>query len=299
MADRIVLAHLPKAGLGNKLYVFASASIFSSLNNVSLLVVGWTYPALGPFIRLEKSKRLYRYQFKHPPIYAYLVFALYLLSPGLFQHNPICNLTIPSNLQKLIVFRRDDSIDPSDSFKSFRPYRCLIKSRLLSILSPSLRKKLFTIAPSTVAIHVRRGDFSSTPWFTQMSYFCKRLSQIRDVASACLPATVFSDGFDKELAPLLDMPNVSRAAYNPEILDLLLLSQSLVLVTSPVSTFSQWAAFLSSGVVIRDNLFAHVTSRPLDINEVYFEGSPGDDVHDWPPLLVRNLRNLAAQEFAR
>jgi len=170
---------------------------------------------------------------------------------------------------------------------------------LLSLLLLSLRKRLFTIAPATVAIHVRRGDFSRTIWFTELSYFCKRLSQVRDVAGACLPATVFSDGSDKELAPLLEMPNVSRAGDNPEILDLLLLSQSHVLITSPVSTFSQWAAFLSSGVVIRDNLFAHVPSRPLDINEVSFEGSPGDDTADWPPLLVKNLRNLVDQEFAR
>jgi len=54
--------------------------------------------------------------------------------------------------------------------------------------------------------------------------------------------TVFSDGTDEQLAPVLSLPGVRRAA--PAVVDLIRMSRARVLVTTGTSSFSAWAAYL-------------------------------------------------------
>ena len=58
----IVLAKLPKAGLANKLLVWARALVFAKENNYELFVIGWFDFKLGPFLRNEKTKRIICFQ---------------------------------------------------------------------------------------------------------------------------------------------------------------------------------------------------------------------------------------------
>jgi hypothetical protein len=292
MSEKIVLAILPKAGLGNKLYVWAKATVFSYLNQTELITFGWTQPSLGPFFRREKSKRLYLGQFKNPKYFdlstllQYWIFAERITDPDLvIKANDF-------NKNELILFKGLRKGIPDDSFRDLKPFRFYLKDKLQDMLTPKVKNLLSESSTPVIGIHVRRGDFRQTSWMTSLDYFCGRTSQIRYAAGKCLPVTVFSDGSDDELAPLLDMPGVKRAPSNPEIVDMLLLSRSKVLVTCPASTFSNWAAFLSDGVVIRDYLFPHKDARPQEINQIFFEGIPGDDVGSWPTLLLQNLRNL-------
>jgi hypothetical protein len=55
----VVVADLPRAGLGNILFVWAKALIFSRLNNLPLEIIGWDKFKLGPWLRGERSKRDY------------------------------------------------------------------------------------------------------------------------------------------------------------------------------------------------------------------------------------------------
>src|SRR5262245_58768639 len=55
----VVLALLPNAGLGNKLFVWAKAGVFAHLNRLNSMVIGWTYPKIGPLLRGERSLRMY------------------------------------------------------------------------------------------------------------------------------------------------------------------------------------------------------------------------------------------------
>ena len=68
MAGKVVFAILPKAGLGNKLYVWAKATVFAEVNHADVVTWGWVQPSLGPFLRGERSKRLYIRQFRQSEI---------------------------------------------------------------------------------------------------------------------------------------------------------------------------------------------------------------------------------------
>ena len=54
-----VYANLPRAGLGNMLFVWARALVFAHLNDLPLRTSSWTQPKLGPFLRGERHTRLY------------------------------------------------------------------------------------------------------------------------------------------------------------------------------------------------------------------------------------------------
>ena len=292
MAGKVVFAILPKAGLGNKLYVWAKATVFAEVNHADVVTWGWVQPSLGPFLRGERSKRLYIRQFRQSEISDLFVLIkktwlkdqiidppLIKVSDDIFENTTYCF----KGLKKGI---------PDDSFGELKLFRAYIKVQLQRILSADVEKALAKAESPVVGIHVRRGDFAFTPWLTPLEYFQKRVSQIREASGKCLPVTIFSDGSDNELAPLLDMPRVKRASTNPEIVDILLLSRSQVLVTCPASTFSNWAAFLSGGVIIRDYLFPHKPARPQEVNKTSFEGIPGEDTSDWPALLLENLARI-------
>jgi hypothetical protein len=173
------------------------------------------------------------------------------------------------------------------------PHRDAVITGLFAMLSRQTRAKLDSIEAPLVGIHVRRGDFRNSQWETPITYFCDRLRDIRAVAGRELPATVFSDGNDEELAPLLVMPAVKRAPDQAEVLDLIQLSKSRVIVPSRGSTFGMLAGFLSEAIIIRDPEWNHGDSRPPEINARCFEGGPGVDPASWTELLVRNLVELS------
>lgn len=52
-------AKLPRAGLGNMLFVWARAEVFAYLNQIPVFTSSWTQPRLGPTLRREKGKRIY------------------------------------------------------------------------------------------------------------------------------------------------------------------------------------------------------------------------------------------------
>lgn len=289
---KLVLAILPKAGLGNKLYVWAQAQAFADLNQLRVLTLGWTRPSLGPLMRRERSSRLYMGQFRSPDVEDFFLLTQSVLLSKSIKNPSLETLSKGYSENQLFIFKGTPKVNPDNSFQDLKPFRESLKLGLCNILSAQIKKKLQENKHPVVGLHVRRGDFASTPWITPLDYFLNRVSQIRQVAGACLPVTVFSDGTDDELSPLLDMPEVKRAPSNPEIVDILLLSRSRILVTCPASTFSNWAAFLSDGIIIRDYLFPHKDARPQEINETFFEGIPGEDVGSWPALLIQNLRKL-------
>ncbi len=59
MYKHYVLAELPRAGLGNRLLVWARACAFAQKNDFPLVVRGWDKFSIGPWIRRERVKRLY------------------------------------------------------------------------------------------------------------------------------------------------------------------------------------------------------------------------------------------------
>jgi len=103
-----------------------------------------------------------------------------------------------------------------------------------------------------IGIHVRMGDYPPMPTVPKhasllyrlpVDWYVKALHAIRLAIKTDLPAIVFSDGSDHELAELLELPRVTRSPYRAAITDLLALSMASVIITSR-STFSLWGCYL-------------------------------------------------------
>ena len=62
--EGLVIADLPKAGLGNKLFAWAKAYLFAKQNNLPLYIKGLNQVNIGTFLRKERVKRFYLGQFR-------------------------------------------------------------------------------------------------------------------------------------------------------------------------------------------------------------------------------------------
>jgi hypothetical protein len=288
-----VWAKLPRAGLGNKLYVWARALAFARINGGSLFVSSWTHLRLGPILRGERSWRLYLGAFRGDAL-RLRVRLMVLRTRRKALHDPALAPVSSEDASRLLyVFDRIGG-DPTDPFVELLPHRAAIVEAFSARLTQRLRSQMAVLEAPVVGIHVRRGDFRQAGWMTPIDYFCERLRDIRAVAGRPLPAMVFSDGSDVELAPLLGMGEVRRAPPQSDVLDLVQLSMSQVIVLAGGSTFGMLAGFLSDAVLIKDPEWAYGDSREAEVNRERYEGGPDLDSANWPDLLVRNLTAIRA-----
>lgn len=64
MKKTVVIADIPRCGLGNKMLVWAKAMIFARAHDLPLYTFGWEQFNLGPLLRGERSNRFYTGYFK-------------------------------------------------------------------------------------------------------------------------------------------------------------------------------------------------------------------------------------------
>ena len=293
-------ARLPNAGLGNMLFIWARALVYAHLSGSRLIVSPWTKLKVGPLLRGESHRRWYRGYFKqmdntHRLVRWWVLLTYPRVNEPSFEFSQ-CSL--PS--RALYVF----STIPHwrDYFGSIRDYREFVRTKLYESVSDRHLEALARAEPPIVGVHVRCGDFrvlSPGEDFakvglvrTPLSYFQDVIRSIRVIHGSDVPVTVFSDGHDEELAALLAMPNIQRAAPNCDIVDLLLLSRSGLVVASAGSTFGYWAGFLADSPLILHPDHIHAPFRPDDINERFYEGGPGQPAERWPTLLKQNISAL-------
>lgn len=275
MRRSCVHADLPRAGLGNKLLVWARALVFSHLNEVPLFVSNWAEVKIGPFLRNEKSKRQYWGYFvriNQPTILRRLEFAM----SKRMEEPPL--VRVGRSEEKLLYIFREMPAWP-DYFKDLREFRSLISERFYQNISQKYLSLANHQEAPVIAVHVRRSDFrepvageaigSTCNQRTTLDYYIRTVQAIRDIQGTQLPVTVFTDGREDEIADLLSLPGVKIATKNPDIVDLLLLSRSRYIVVSPGSTFSYWAAFVSDAPVITHSSFS---TKLRSDKEGIFEG---------------------------
>ncbi len=135
-------------------------------------------------------------------------------------------------------------------FQPFRWDHALISRALAAMTRPSHKLGLGQRFP--VGIHIRRGDFLRGRTESEIrrrdgiaipiEWYTAALEALRGKIGE-REARVFSDGTDRELQPILDMPHVTRCDYGSAIGDLLALSGARYLIASG-STFSMWASYL-------------------------------------------------------
>lgn len=270
-----VISLLPKTGLANRLFIWASGYTYAYLTRREHYVYGWHRVSIGPWIRNEKNKRLYYKYFSHreSPWYYLLTF---LLPSRQKLYNPVIgeDIAVPDSA-KLVIF--DKLPDSRRYFKDIKPFRLLIRDSLTQSLHKKLQKKLEDLPAITVAIHIRRGDFNVNRLATPIEYFISAIVELKKHLNEKLEAYVFSDGTDMELSPVLEIEGVKKAPPHEDIIDLFFISKAQIIITSPKSTFSYWAGFLSKGAIIHHP--DHVLYRIREEDPDLFEGTLDDFLH--------------------
>lgn len=295
-------ANLPRTGLGNMLFIWAHAQIFAGLNSLPLIVSDWDHIKLGPVLRGERIKRRYGGYFQEAHPLSWMQKQHILRTYARITEPPVAQLPDHEDkTHKVYVF--ENIPHWADYFGQLKPYRDSVLQALLGMLAPEHYQRLQTLAPPVIGVHIRMGDFrplQPNENFAQvgnvrtpLGYFQDIINGIRQIHGSLLPVTIFSDGHDHELAPLLEMAEVQRAPQNIDILDILLLSRSQLVVTAACSTFSYWSAFLSNAPVIMHPDHIHQPLRSDVINQSLYEGSAVGPADQWPRLLQDNIKELA------
>jgi hypothetical protein len=304
MKIKICIAELPHAGLGNKLFVWAQAYVFSVRNNCPLYVKKWSNFHVKAWLRGEWNYRNYSLYFK-PHTLSEDITMLYSQTFG--------QKTLVSSKDFLKIMNHSKSTYYSltemphwlDAFKGLKEYRAMIKTEFFQYLTPLVQKKAEKYDSPMIGVHIRMGDFRKLPenvdfksvggTRTPLEYFIHLITAIRQFVGNDLPAIIFSDGKDEELSAILNLPNVKRMPKDLDIVDLIVLSKSRILIQSAGSTFSQWATFLSPDdtIAIIHYDHAHTIVRDEATNKLAYEGIAQTNVENWDELLKQNLMKIA------
>jgi len=176
-----------------------------------------------------------------------------------------------------------------DKFAPFVADHELIYGELLKIARPQHLTAFSDPEPAPIGIHVRRGDFVQQATYRDMldidnsvlplDWYIDALQAVRSQAGRVVPAYVFSDGTEEELADLLGLPAVQRMDYGSGLGDMLGLSRSRLLIASG-STFSMWGSYLGQVPAIwhPKKLLQHVL---LEHPEREIEWTPGNALPNW------------------
>jgi hypothetical protein len=282
-----VFVKFPITGLGNLLLHWAKGYAFAKEHQLELYISAWWSFKPGPWIRGEKNKRLYWGYFKEEPLSKRIGLFFFKLGAKII-YEPT-NIDAPK--EKVVYVFKKFHVE-KDYFKEIKPHRDELKTTIYEMLTPAIKAKLLQYHPPVIGVHIRRGDFKLGSTITPNSFFINAINVIRKECKQELPVTIFTDGTDEELKDVFQLPNVKRAEPKPDILDILLLSQSKICILSISSTFSFWGAFLNDGVVIKSPHEWHPDIRPLSVNDKAFEGALPLNTEKLPNLLIENLLTL-------
>lgn len=293
-------AHLPRAGLGNKLFVWAKAAVFAHINELPLKVSSWSQLNIGSILRSERVKRSYGDYFDDTNAISIKRQLFAKLTHEKVYEPSIEQINDADKLGKVFVF--NNTPHWSDYFKDIKGYREYISDSLLHMLDKKCRKQLNSLSTPVIGIHVRMGDFRRLQPCeefkdvghvrTPLSYFIELIELIRALHGSCLPVTLFSDGYDEELEELLRLPNIARFTGQPDIVEMLLLSKSRVVVTSAGSTFSYWSGFMANAPLIIHHEHIHAPLRPDTVNSHFFEGGIDISSKVYPAMFIENVKSI-------
>jgi len=228
-------------GLANLLFPWARAYVASREWGTQLIRPTWPQLKPGTVLRGERDWRNYAFMMR--PL------------PDEVQGWPRLKLLMVRHLPGLTTARIRVHAGMHAHFKPLFAHRQALLTRLQHHCQHPLEKHTRTMLATTVAVHVRLGDFvarSDPEAFMRqgknnvrlpMQWYTARIGALRRVWGPETPVSLFSDGCNDELAPLLELPYVQRVERGDALSDLLAMRACRHLVAS-ASTFSMWAAFL-------------------------------------------------------
>jgi len=296
----LIVCKMPRAGLGNQLFPLMKAVVLQKLTGLPLIITHYHQLKLGPYLRGEKSKRSYKgyFRFQKNLVAAWMDTVKLKLHRGytIVQDPLIEEAAVPSNHQCIYVYTTLPHWE--DHFAELKDHRDMVVNAFYEMLSPRILKQLQHKAAPCIGVHIRMGDFRKPgPGLdfstmgtirTPESYFIDIIQKTRQIAGKILPVTVFTDGYRSDFAELFNLPAVSMAENNSDIVDMILMSKSRIIVTSATSTYSYWAGFLSEAALIMHPSHIHASIRPASMMNTCYEG-PFDPAN---ALLIKNITSI-------
>ncbi len=261
----VVLAKIPRAGLANKLLVWAHALTFSVKYKLNLYETSWIHVPVGPILRREKSKRLY---FNIVQAGDTIPITHRLLCKQVVLPKSDWTNIIPES-SKIYVFKEVPY--HKTYFDLIAPLRSEIIQSFFRRINQKLLLKANNISSPAIALHIRRGDFKKMPWVHyDWDWYRKLIFDIRGFLKEDVPVTVFSDGRADEIDILKDVKNIHYFSSGNDLIDLIVMARAKVIVPYPGSTYSLWAGFISDSIIIHKNNY---NIRHLNSQDIY-EGNP-------------------------
>jgi hypothetical protein len=243
-------AHLPSAGLANRLFPWARSIVYSHRHGLRRIAPNWETFKIGPILRRERDWRWYWGQFSPPAgevtgLQRYWKRLVLPVIPG-----PERLEDPPTATKGIVTFT-----GLTDCFGQLNDQVDLLRRELLAVVTPRWRK-FGTAGPiAPIGMHVRRGDFTPVNSMadllkvgshqTPLSWFIHTLRRIREAAGSNVPAFIVTDGKHDQVAELLREPSVTVVETGSAIGDLLSLGTARVLIGSYGSSFSAWGTFLA------------------------------------------------------
>ena len=231
------------------LLVWANALVFARVNGLEMGTSAWWGIHWGSIIRSEKKKRFYHGYFKETPLITKCIFTLHQFFWKVKKNPSLAVLPAVEQAAKTL-FLFDKAITHEQLFMPLNAHRDFIKEQLYNLLQADKKAQLVSYPIPAIAVHIRRGDFKLANQTTDLSFFISAIELVRHTKKSIVPVTIFTDAGKEELQEILALPQTSLAAEKADILDILLMSQSSIIILSQSSTFSYWAAFLSDAFVI-------------------------------------------------
>tara|TARA_A100001011_G_scaffold130388_1_gene137391 strand:+ start:23803 stop:24690 length:888 start_codon:yes stop_codon:yes gene_type:complete len=257
MRNEVVLAFLPKAGLANKLLVWAEALVYAKENDLDFFVIGWRDIKIGPYLRNERKKRNYAFFFKNlnrPNIFYLLIFLIFYKKTLPFYGNKIKH----KNSRRRILYFFNKVPNWDDYFYNLRNNEEFVRKSFYNMLSPKYQRIFNNDESPVIGVHIRCSDFVNNKELfglspnirTPISYFIDVIKKIRTGVNKNLKVTVFSDGRYSDISEIFSLKNVYFSESSSDLEDLIKLSKSKIIIASYSSTFSYWAGYLSKAPVI-------------------------------------------------
>jgi hypothetical protein len=239
------------SGLGNAFYNYFQAVALADRCDATVIVPPWFSVKIGPMLRGQSGKRFYLGMFKPYRGEMRGLRKLWVLLSR-YRRRQVVEIDgcRPAALAKGML--NIVTVNNKFTFEGLYPHRDAIRQRILGIVNDPVPPGHCWGQGKFIAVHVRMGEFAQASdtkvitggqsnvriplsWYVHLvKNLCARYPQ--------MPVSIFSDGKERELAPLLES-GATLYRSGSDMTDLLAMSSASILVGSN-STYSRWAAFL-------------------------------------------------------
>jgi hypothetical protein len=246
-------ADVGRFGLGHGLLAWARCVVWCHKADVPVIAPRWLRLRIGPYLRRERDKRFYYRLFHRGRQVGGLHRArLLALAEKLSAEKDTPEVGWRPARETIVVFKNAPADNERKHFHEIVGANALVREALREMT----RARFVPRPPREphVAIHVRGGDFSPPVNVEALkdglhnqrlpiAWYVGMLKGLREKSASDIPAVVYSDCTDDELAPLLAQARTTRSQYRAAISDMLAMSDARVLISSG-SGFSRWGSYL-------------------------------------------------------